>query len=203
MINMANYKTPHIVKFVDAIIERFDLDEKLTKAFLISKFPELKDKKKCANCDASMHEYPCALTYHTAELVCGMAHVIHEKASNGIPFTEANAIKTSQIPGGYNVASQQTIASKLGLIAKVFKKDKSGKKVHDQSKGWCITSRGFDFLAGKPVPSKVMVFRKEIQERFDEMITIKQVYSGEVLKVDEIFKVGSELMGYYHEPRLF
>lgn len=196
-----HYKAPQIVKFVDAICQQFDLDSGLVKAFLIKEYPELKNKKKCANCDASMREYPCVLTYHTAEFVCGMARVVHEKVLKGVPFTEANAVKTVQVPGGYNVASQMTIASKLGLVAKVMKTI-DGKKVHDQSKGWCITSRGFDFLAGNPVPSKVMVFRKEIQERFDEMITIKQVYSGEVLKVGEIFKIGSELMDYYHKPRL-
>lgn len=182
--------------------EKYKIDPIEAKAFLFSNFPELKDKERCANCKASMREYPCSMTYFASELICEMAGLVNEKVQKAIPFTEANQVHRNQITSGYTIASQFTIAAKLGLVAKIMIRNDEGEMVHDLSKGWCITGRGFDYLAGKPVPAKVMVFRNEIQERFDERITMADIYKGEMKKVDKILKISSEVMERFHAPKL-
>lgn len=196
------YRKPHIGQFIAAICEQYKLDPAEVKSFLFHNFPELKNKERCANCDASMREYPCSMTYFASELLCEMAGIVNEKVQKGVPFTEANAVHRKQITKGYTVASQFTIAAKLGLVAKIMTRNEDDELVHDQAKGWCITSRGFEFLSGKPVPAKVMVFRNEIQERFDERITMTDIYKGEMKKVEQILKTSAELMERFHAPKL-
>lgn len=196
------YRKPHIGVFVSAICEQYKLDSKEVAAFLVHNFPELKNREKCANCDASMREYPCVLTYSTAELLSEMAQIVRIRLQETNIFTEANQVHRREINSGYTIASQFTIASKLGLIAKIMTQNEQGKNVHDTLKGWCITSCGFDFLSGKPVPEKVMVFRRKIQECFGEMITMEQIYKGDNKKYEKVFKLSAELMDKYHKPKL-
>lgn len=195
------YRKPHIGMFMAAICEKYKIDPAELKSFLFHNFPELKNKEKCANCEASMREYPCTLTYFVGELLCEMAQIVHNRLEK-FQFTEANQVHRKEITKGYTIASQFTISAKLGLVAKIMTKNEAGDAVHDMEKGWCITSRGFEFLAGKPVPAKVMVFRNRIQERFDEMITMAEVYKGEVKTVDRLLKISAEIMERYHTPKL-
>jgi hypothetical protein len=149
-----------------------------------------------------MAEYPCNLTYFTAELIREMARIVRYAIITGKPFTEANRVHRTQITGGYTIASQFTIASKLGLIAKVMKKDDRGKAVHDSKAGWLITTRGFKFLKGEAVPASVRVFRNQIQERYEEMITIDSLYTGDHKKVEEIRENYNLIITAYHTPTL-
>lgn len=196
------YRKPRIGQFVAAICEQYKLEPKEVAAFLFHNFPELKNRERCANCEASMREYPCIMTYFAAELLCEMQGIVHKNLERAKNFTEANMVHRKQITKGYTIASQFTIAAKLGLVAKIMRKNEDGETVHDQEKGWCITSRGFEFLAGKPVPAKVMVFRNQIQERFGEMTTMTEVYRGESKKVEEILKTNAGVMERYHAPKL-
>lgn len=202
MSKLAAYRKPRIGVFVAAICDQYKLEPKEVAAFLFHNFPELKNKEKCANCETSMREYPCVMTIVTAELLREMASIVRIRLQETNNFTEANQVHRRQIKSGYTIASQFTIASKLGLVAKMMKADDEGKQVHDKQKGWCITARGFEFLSGKPVPSKVMVFRKVIQERFDELVTIHELYTGNSKTIEEILDTSSELMQRYHEPKL-
>jgi hypothetical protein len=129
------YKTGKIGQMVQFIAATYNLDEKLLRAQLVLNFPELKNKVHCANCEASMLAYPCTFTYFASELLLEMAGIVNSRLEQGMPFTEANQVHRRQITRGYTIASQFTIASKLGLVAKIMKVNKEGNNVMDQEKG--------------------------------------------------------------------
>lgn len=118
-----------------------------------------------------MAQYVFTLDVLDALLLMGMGKIVRSR-SRTMPFTDANKVHVqSQLNDYYSVASRTTQCSKLGLIAKVLHPDGS----HNQKEGWLITRRGFQFLAGKPVPRKVQTFRNRIIERFEETTTFEQV----------------------------
>lgn len=169
--NNKQFKKPHIGMFVSFLCEEYKLDPKEVGAKLLRQFPELKNKEKCANCDASMAMYIYKLDSLDALLLFGMGKIVHEKLKNGATFKEANSVHLqTKLNTYYSVPSRSTQCSKLGLITKVKREDGS----HDQKAGWLITRRGFEFLAGKRVPKQVQVFRNEITERYDETITFQE-----------------------------
>lgn len=169
--NKKQYRSGRIGEFVSVLCDKYNLDPQEVKAVLFSNFPELKDKTKCANCGESMAIYSYSLSVIDSMLVAQMGKMVFDKLNKGVNFTEANKIHIAKEIKNYTLASHQTITSKFGLIAKVKRKDGT----HDREAGWLITKRGFDFLAGKPVPARVNVFRNQIQERFEEMTTIHEI----------------------------
>lgn len=160
------YKSSQMSSFVGFICEKYNLDVLDVVKSLKTKFPELSDRSHCANCDASMSMYEFSITSLDLMLLLQMGAIVGTNLKAGMTFTEANKVHISTSIKGTN-SSRQTISSKLGLITKVLRKDGS----HDRNAGWLITRRGFELLGGKPVPRKVQVFRNQITERFDEMIT--------------------------------
>jgi len=164
-------------------------------ACLVQSAPELKDRTRCANCGASMAIYTYSVTILDTRLLCALADIITKRMQRGMAFTDANKIHMPSELKSYNLISRQTISSKLGLIAKVMKKDKSGELIHDQKAGWSITRRGFDFLKGKPIPRTVKVFHNRIQERFEDQITIGQTYAMSNNRNEE--KALSEIVGVF------
>lgn len=160
--------------------------------------PELKDKSKCGNCGESMAVYMYTLSVLDAQLLCAIAKVVTKRMQGGKTFTEANKVHLQTEIGDYTLASRQTIASKLGLVAKV--KNREGK--HDRKAGWCITTRGYEFLAGKPVPKKVKVFHNQIQEHFDEMITMSELFRNSNVKSEDWQDIAGVFIAEYEAPRL-
>lgn len=189
------YKKGQIGMFVSAICEEYKLEPATVAEFLLKKFPELKKKEKCVNCEANMAIYEYKIDELDALLIFGMGKIVGNNLKKGLSFTEANKVHLqTSLNTYYSVPSRSTQCSKLGLIAKVMRKsgkDKNGKTqyVHDTKAGWCLTDRGFAFLAGKPVPYKVQSFRNKITERFEETITI-----------GDIAKAHSELGTYTSYP---
>lgn len=165
------YQKPHIRDFVVFIAEQYKLDVVELSARLVHAFPELKNKEKCANCGESMNIYEYKLDFLDSRLLVQMGKIVSIRLKKGMPFTEANKIHLPTEVKNYTLVSRQSQVSKLGLIAKV--KGKDGR--HDRRAGWSITTRGFQFLAGKPVPAKVQVFRNTITERTDELISIDKI----------------------------
>lgn len=136
---------------------------------IVAEYPDILNPKNCANCGASMNEYIYTLDSLDCLLLLGMGKIVKTRLEVGMPFTDANQVHLQkELNDYYSVPSRSTQCSKLGLIAKI--KTKAGK--HDRSKGWLITSRGFDFLAGKRIPKKVRVWRRKIEEHFDDTITL-------------------------------
>ncbi len=166
--------------------------------------PELKDRTHCANCGESMAVYIYSVTYLDVKLLCAMAQVITKRMNAGKNFTEANKIHLPTEIKDYTLISRQTISSKLGLIAKVMKKDKDGEDIHDRSAGWSITRRGFEFLKGKPIPRQVKVFHNSIQERFDLTTTMSQAVhgNGTPSELKDLEEIAGVFVDTYETPRL-
>lgn len=192
------YKKPHIATILDAIAEKFSLDPIVVKKFAVEAFPELLDKKHCANCGESMAIYTYSISVLDAQLLCEIAKVVTKKMQNGMSFTEANKVHLQTEIKNYTLASRQTIASKLGLVAKVRNKQQG----HDRKAGWCITKRGYEFLAGKPVPKQVKVFHNEILGHFDEMVTMTELFSSGNHHSDDWQEIAGVFVEAYQKPRL-
>lgn len=191
------YKRGQIGKFVGLLCEKYDLKPEEVSVLLSKAFPELKDKKRCPNCDASMAIYEHKIDTLDALLLLGMGKIVGKRMKDGMPFTEANKVHLqSTLNTYYSVPSRSTWCSKLGLITHATRKRKDGKRLRDQKAGWCITERGFAFLAGKPIPSRVQTFRNKITERFEDVVTIAQVTQASDIHTPE----GRELAGYTDYP---
>jgi hypothetical protein len=132
-----------------------------------------------------------------ALLLLGMGKIVGERVKAGMDFTEANKVHLqSKLNTYYSVPSRSTWCSKLGLIAHATRKAKDGKRVRDQKMGWCITDRGFAFLAGKPIPARVQTFRNRITQHFEATTTISQVVQAS----DQHSPEGRELAGHSKYP---
>ena len=170
---MIEYAKGKIGPMVSCLSKQYGFDPYEAAELLKREFPELNDKSKCANCKASMNMYVFHLDILNALLVYKMGKIIREKINRGIVFEEANRVHVqSEVSASYAVKSRTTYCAKLGLIAKV----KNGAGEHDRRRGWLITSRGWAFLRGEAVPEHVTVFRNEIEERTDELITMGDVF---------------------------
>ncbi len=155
------------------------------KAHLVQVFPELKDKAKCPNCEASMKEYIYVLDCWDALLLLEMAKQVREKTRKDISFTIANQVRVPELPTSHSVKCRTTQSAKLGLITQL--KNKEGKRV---SGVWVITKRGFEALKGEPVPKMVKVWRKRIEERFEETVTLDEALKSHTKYVQQIIKKG-------------
>ena len=135
-------------------------------------FPEIKNKERCYNCEASMRINGYTVNEIHVALLTRMAREVRARMQKGYTFHEANKIHVQTL-GLYNSKECQTTVSRyLGLIAKV--KGKNGK--HDTKAGWLITKRGWAFLKGEPVPKCVHAIRNQIVERPEgKMITINEI----------------------------
>lgn len=151
----------------------FSADGGYLRAHVAQRWKALEDGTHCPNCKASMQQYDTTFDYFDAKLLQSMAAVVKHKLSKGLDFTHANMVHIQkETNADYTTKSRQTKCRTLGLIAKVMREDG---KTHDQGKGWVITTRGWAVLRGEEIPKKVVVFRNEIIERFDEMTTMAEV----------------------------
>ena len=170
------YRRPRIGEFVHFLCEEYKLNTSEVYDKLVERFPELLNKERCSNCNASMSEYQFTLDTLDALLLLGMGKIVGKRALT-MPFHEANKVHLqTSLNKYYSVPSRSTQCSKLGLIAKVLRKNGT----HDQKAGWLITRRGFAFLAGHPVPKRVQTFRNQITERFEETTTFQEIMGSVV-----------------------
>lgn len=162
-------------------------DIKYLKANLLQVFPELKDRSVCPNCEASMKEYVYTLDAWDALLLLEMARSVREKRRKGIAFTTANQTRVPELGTSHAVKCRTTQSAKLGLMAQL--KTKDGKRV---SGVWVITRRGWDALKGQSVPKRVKVWRKKIEERYDDQVTIQEALNSHTKYVEESIKKGRD-----------
>lgn len=175
------YRTGDLPKFVSYLCGYFKLDAGLVKAVLVTAFPQLKDKSACPNCGASMEEYLYHFDTFKVALLLAMAKEVRHRQTKGYAFTEANKVHIPSLTSSHTVKCQTTQASKLGLVAQV--RNESGKRL---SGTWLITRRGWEALAGKPVPKSVRVWRGKIEERTDETITMAEAMRSHIDRVREL-----------------
>lgn len=160
---------------------------------LNARVPGFSKKEKCINCGASMSEYVFEFDVLDALLLIAMAKTVKYRSEDcdpeeRVPFTEANKLKIQELPYiSYATKSRTTQCSKLGLIAKY-----RGKNGHQVPGTWVITKRGFQALRGEAVPKAVRVFRGQILERNDEVVTINQIFSGYHSKVMDQMRKGKK-----------
>jgi len=170
---------------------------------ILQLIPELKDRTHCANCGESMAIYRYRVTYLDAKLLCAMAEVISRRMHKGMSFTDANKVHLQTEIKDFTLGARGNISSKLGLIAKVMKKNGDKDTTHDRKSWWSITRRGFNFLKGEAVPRTVKVFHNKIQEHFEETITIKQVYVNKgKAETDSLEAIAGVFIDSYERPRL-
>lgn len=158
------------VDFVYRFGSMFNTKEDIREC-LLKEYPQLEDKKHCPNCGASMEERVYYFDIMCAVLLVKMAENVEKRLAKNVPFTIANQVHISELNTTLSVQCRTTIASKLGLIAKV--KNKDGKQVHGV---WCITRRGYGALRGEEVPSSVRVWRGMIEERTEGKITLSRAF---------------------------
>lgn len=184
--NKTTYDQGLLGTLLERIARYFKIELPLLRAIVIKAYPQFKDHTKCPNCNASMAVYWFSIDHLTATLLLEMGRVVRQRVESGETFHNANKVHVqSRIEASYACKSRTTWASKLGLITKVLKKDENGEMKHDTKAGWLITSRGFDFLRGIPVPSHVSVFRNRIEERNNSLITLE-----EAITKDRSLKIG-------------
>lgn len=158
---------------VGYICSRYNLNYEDVVRDLQVGLPDFFNEKECSNCGGSMKIYTYTLDCLDALLVYGMGKIVRKKLGQGMTLNEANRIHLqSALNTYYSVPSRSTQCSKLGLIAKVLNKNGS----HDQKAGWCITTRGFQFLANKEVPKFITVFQNKIVDHHTEVTTIGQAF---------------------------
>lgn len=181
-------KTGSIVRMIQAMIKRdptlIDDYERL-RATIVLNAPALANKENCWNCDASMKEYIYHFDVFKALLLIRMAEEVRNRQYKGMAFSEANQVRIPELPVSHAIRCQTTQASKLGLIAQL--RSKTGTRIPGV---WVVTRRGWEALAGKPVPAKVKVWRKAIEEHFEETTTIAEALRSHVETVEKIIKKG-------------
>lgn len=177
------------VKVIVALVKKnpqyLDNHEYLMTTILYN-MPELKRKDTCPNCDASMKEYTYTFDAWDALLLIAMAKRVKANSAKGMSFTEANSVRVPDLTVSHAVKCRTTQASKLGLVAEA--KTASGRRIQGQ---WLITRRGWCALRGDPVPKKVKVWRKRIEERFEETTTIDAALKTHVSYVEMKLRKGS------------
>lgn len=157
------------------------------KAHLYAQFPELSDKAVCPNCEASMLDYTLVFDALDALLVIKMAEEVERRVRSGMSFTSANQIRIPELKASHGVKCRTTQASKLGLVAQLRGKNK--KRVAGT---WVITERGWKALRGERVPQKVKVWRGKIEERYQEAVTIAEVFKAYVDNVGQAGRPGKK-----------
>jgi len=169
---MSEYREQKIwplAKIVRRIIKENPLASKeddYFRALLIKEIPELENKERCINCEASMREHVFKMDVLNALLLKLMGDEVKRRTNAGENFTEANKIRVSNMENWPHSARCRTNKIKLlGLIAK------ADKKAH-----WSVTRRGFAALRGEEIPAEVVAWRNRIEERSGKTTTLEEVF---------------------------
>ena len=168
------------------------MTEDYCRAILSKSIPNLNDREQCPNCGASMAEYLFIFDDLDALLLLAMAKKIRDKRSAGISFNQANQVHVPSLQTTLAIRCRTTRCSKLGLITKV--KNDNGKHARGV---WLITERGWKALRGEKVPTFVKVFRGKIEERFDQMTTMQDIFLGSKNRLEEVLRDKKDIDQHY------
>lgn len=178
------YNAGNLPNMLVTIAERFELNPAELNAFMHHRFPEIKDKSTCPNCQASMDEYVHSFDYSDACLLMAMARDVRRNLEKRMNFTEANSVHVPTLPITNTARCRTTWASKLGLVVKT----KSPVSKRSLPSMWTLTSRGWKVLGGELIPKTVRVWRNKRIDNPEGMTTIGEVLHGqpEYLEVEDI-----------------
>ena len=184
-------KIKPMIKIIASIIHKEPGLLRKPSEYLIARveeeIPELKNKTRCANCDAPMIQYSYDLNVINTSLVIIMAKEVRKRLNKGMPFTEANQVHVPTLNATDSARHKTTDCAKLGLLAKHLVDGK-----HERGM-WVITKRGFTALKGEEVPTGYIVWRGKIIDRPGNMTTFAQVRSKYKIKVDSYIKKYNQL----------
>jgi hypothetical protein len=164
------------------------------------KYPEIfANTSRCGNCGASMNAYWYTFDCLDAALLVAIGGEVLRESRRGTIFADANKVHIDRLPVATSIKKRMTQCAKLGLIAQ-----------NDKRSGWwVITKRGFAALKGIPVPKKVKVFRNEIIDRTEEMITIAEAVHLYTERVDTAMARGKPTKSdyravfYAYDPKIW
>ena len=125
-----------------------------------------------------MAEYRFRFDCLDAVLLLAMASEVRSQV-DARSFTEANRVHVPSLRVSLAVRCRTTQCRMLGLVAKLD--GPGGKQIPGM---WVITDRGWAALRGEQVPENVIVFRNEIQERTEEVITLREALELNRAKVE-------------------
>lgn len=126
----------------------------------------------CDRCNRVIKIYRYRLNKTMAYFMRRMADRVRESGVNDVDI--------STLGMGYSTQTQMTKIRLHGLIARV--KDAKGVQVGNH---WLITSKGWDFLTGKQVPLKVVVFDNQVLGHDATVTTIGGVDGGKSFEEQE------------------
>jgi hypothetical protein len=161
-----------IGQLVKDICDAYGLNEIEVKTRLVTKYPQLADKTKCANCEANMAVDRYNAGYGEATLLLTMAREVHKRCKAGAPFEAAQKVHIPTLDAPDQIRHAATRASYLDLIDQPGDMRNSGY--------WVITARGWAALRGAPIPKAAEYFRKRLVRRSDETTTIEEMFRTHV-----------------------
>lgn len=142
-------------------------------------------KEVCSHCGASMVQYIYELDVLNVILLTAMACEVRRRMEEyKMDFTLANQVHVPTLPVSHGTKCRTTQSAKLGLIVKMQGKGSRGV--------WAITKRGFAALRGEPVPAQVKVFRNQIVDRMDKLITLDEAKRLHIEKVNACITAGRD-----------
>ena len=118
---------------------------------------------KCSNCHQTIKIYRYRINSTHARFLKAMAAEVDK--------TGVNDVDLSKIDIAYSTRSQCSKLRQHGLIARV--KDARGVQV---PRHWLITKKGWGFLKGEMIPSKVVVYNNQTIGHDGGMTSIYRVY---------------------------
>lgn len=122
---------------------------------------------KCEHCGQTIQVYKYKVTPAMVYLLKDMARISREYINNG--GTWPCCVDTADIDRPYGIKSQIT---KLRLHGLVDRDIENGKQV---PRSWIITHKGWSFLKGEPVMSKVIVYNNKVIGYGTDTCTLSQV----------------------------
>lgn len=110
------------------------------------------------------------------------AAIFMQAMAAAVKVTGINDVDISTLGLGYSVRSQVTKIRQHGLVARV--KDENGAQLPSR---WLVTNKGWDFVNGKPIWSRVIVFNNQVLGHDDNLVTIHGILGEKVDPNDPIF----------------
>lgn len=108
-----------------------------------------KNHGHCSNCQQTIKIYRYKINKTHATFLKAMANAVRD--------TNVNDVDISTIDIAYSTRSQVSKIRQHGLIARI--KDKNGAQI---PRRWLITHKGWEFLNGKPIPERVVVYNNQV-----------------------------------------
>lgn len=116
----------------------------------------------------------CSTCHQTIKIYRYKINKIHatflKEMAKAVVDSDKNDVDISTIGLAYSVRTQVTKMRLHGLIAHIKTADGSNTPRH-----WLITSKGWNFLNGKSIPSKVVVYNNQVLGHGDTTLNIYEV----------------------------